>query len=143
MFYDRILENVGQVVELGIDCSYAHGSGKQIDYLDRIAYCLRDIFESNRGGLRMDVIQSNNLDVNQFRTFMQHIDIAKILHRNNVNKPLSILRDGSKDLGQMKKIFDQINCNAEKIRPPLDQVGNRLFKRKVMISIYIINIKFM
>ena len=104
-----------QFVQLGIDCCYAHGSGKQIDYLDKISYCIRDIFESSRGGMRMDVIQANQLDVNQFRAFMQHIEIAKILHRNGVNKPLSILRDGSKDLSLMKKVFDQMNCNAERI----------------------------
>ena len=66
--------------------------------------------------------QAYNLDVNQYRAYMQHIEIAKIMHRNGVNKPLSILRDGNKDLPLMKKIFDQINCNAEKMRPPLDQV---------------------
>ena len=57
ILFPRILENVRQVVQLGIDCCYTHGSGQQIDYLDRISYCIREIFESSRSGLRMDVIQ--------------------------------------------------------------------------------------
>ena len=120
-----VVQNPKDTVRIAIDCCYVYESGAQTDLVDRISRCVADYFEFGPGRLRHDFIQDHRLNLEQFKSFIQHIEIGKILARHRVNRPLSLFKDSITNHEAMQKIFESITCHAESMKPSLDQDGWR------------------
>ena len=63
----------------------------------------------------------------------QHLDMAAVLCRNGVVRPLALLRDSSSCTDTMGKLFSAVLARAEGARPPLDTEGWRAVFRDLQL----------
>ena len=120
-----ILTDAAQIIRLAIDACYAHELGSQIDFMDRICKAIGPYFEIVPGRWNMEFVQQYNLNLDEYRNFIQHLEIAKILARHGQTKGLLLFREKNRNLDAMLKIFGAVTSHAESVKPRIDQDGWR------------------
>ena len=120
-----VVASVRDAVKIAIDSCYAFEGGCQPELVERMCHCVADFFELAPGRLRHDFITAHGLDIEQFKRFIQHTDIGRIIARHRVIKPLSLFKDNLRNRSAMQKIFESMTCHAEAMKPRLDQDGWR------------------
>ena len=126
---EAVLTDPAQIVRLALDSCYALENSSQVALVERMFYAIVNYFEVAPGRPRMEFIHEHGLKLDEFKTFLQNLDIIKILARHDQCKGLSLFRDHDKNLGRMKKVFESITCHAESVKPRLDQDGWRVVLR--------------
>lgn len=124
-----ILQEPRDIVKLALESCYSHQSGAQMEFIDRISRCIEEYYEVAPGRPRLDFIQDHKLDREIFKNFMQHLEISKILSKNGVSRPLSLFKTNKSDREVMQKVFEAVTCQAEAVKPSLDQDGWRTVLR--------------
>ena len=126
---DAILTDPSEIVKLALDSCYALETGAQVDFLEKMFLAIVNFFEVAPGRPRMDFIYEHGLKLDDFKKFLQHLDIVKILARHDQTRGLSLFRDHERSKERMRMVFESITCHAEAMKPRLDQDGWRLVLR--------------
>jgi hypothetical protein len=124
-----ILRQPAAVVRLGLDACYAHRTGSQVELADQMHAALAEFFEVSPGRPRTDFVREHSLNAEEFRAFVRHLDISRVLAKHGVARPLSLFRDHLSERAEMQKVFEAVTRRAEGARPPLDQDGWRTVLR--------------
>jgi hypothetical protein len=126
---EAILSRPAAVVRLGLDACYAHRTGSQVELADQMLAALAEFFEVAPGRPRTDFVREHGLNADEFRAFVRHLDISRVLAKHGVARPLSLFRDQLAERGEMQKVFEAVTRRAEGARPPLEQDGWRAVLR--------------
>ena len=127
-----ILYSVVDTTRLAIDCCYALKSGAQLDLMERMVESI-SIYVKEQPATRQTRYNVSRDMVLEVEALQRHLDIASVLSRNGVLRPLTLLRDESSNANSMKKLFGAVLSRAEGARPALDQEGWRLVFRDLQL----------
>jgi len=127
-----ILYSVVDTIRLAIDCCYALQSGAQLDLMERIVDSV-GVYVKEQPATRQTRYNVSRSMVVEVEALRSHLDIASVLSRNGVVRPLALLRDESSNVNSMKKLFAAVLSRAEGARPALDQEGWRLVFRDLQL----------
>ena len=127
-----ILYSVVDTIRLAIDCCYALQSGAQLDLMERMVDSV-GVYVKEQPNTRQTRYNVSRSMVAEVEALRSHLDVASVLSRNGVVRPLALLRDESLNVASMKKLFAAVLSRAEGARPALDQEGWRLVFRDLQL----------
>ena len=127
-----ILYSVVDTIRLAIDCCYALQSGAQLDLMERMVDSV-GVYVKEQPATRQTRYNVSRAMVVEVEALRSHLEIASVLSRNGVVRPLALLRDESSNMKSMKKLFAAVLSRAEGARPALDQEGWRLVFRDLQL----------
>ena len=127
-----ILYSVVDTIRLAIDCCYALQSGAQLDLMERMVESV-SVYVREQPATRQTRYNVSKAMVAEVEALRKHLDIASVLYRNGVVRPLALLRDESSNVTSMKMLFAAVLSRAEGARPALDQEDWRLVFRDLQL----------
>ena len=127
-----ILYSVVDTVRLALDCCYALGSGAQLELMGRMLESVAVFVRTHpqTGLTRYNVSAATISEVEGLR---HHLEVASVLARNGVARPLSLLRDSATEPAVMEKLFSAVLARAEGARPALEAEDWRLVLRDLQL----------